>query len=423
MRPGKYSSYARILFLYLFLNILHNMGWWNYRQMIKASKGIKAAQKDWLMRAMKRRKGTAFGKDHGFDTMKSVEDFRSKIPVTEYDFYRPYAERVAGGEENVLDPAKTVYIILTSGTTGNNKKFPMSKAGFWELFMLAGSLPLYITSRKYRSSLTLKKMLMCFVFPNVVKNESGLRMGALSGCNEYDPGYCTPFYAIKEIKSEPVIMYIHAVFGLLHDDLEQIYFNFVTLARSFFMTLENHWQDIVEDIRTGTLSSDLDITPEMRSKLEKEMWANPTRAAELRQEFSKGFHNIIPRLWPQVHHISMISSGSLQTPSLTLQKKYFPGVPVWDMLHGASEGYYGVCVDPGKLVTTYTMLPHNAFYEFIPLEYMEKPDIKPKLIHEVRVDVNVRHVSPRCGVACLWFATEIGITSLRPRIPVATTTP
>ncbi|XP_064640676.1 uncharacterized protein LOC135495730 [Lineus longissimus] len=384
-RPSDYMSYSETFRFYLINRILYFLGWWSYRNLLRASKAVKTAQKDWLLWTLQKNKGTAFGKDHGFDAINSVEAFRSKFPISGYDLYREYAERATNGEENVLLPEKPVYVILTTGTTGSNKKFLLTYAGVWSFFKNHLSLMTYTTRKKDPTAFTVKKRLLAWVRNANTMTKNGLRMGLASACNIKDPGSCTPNIAFNEIKNEEVIMYIHAVFGLLRDDIEHI--ELVFQGRAFFITLETRWKDIVEDIRTGTLRSDLDLTTEVRQNLQSKIWANPIRAARLRQEFSKGFDNIVPRVWPKVHHVEMLASGSLLTPSQALQNKYFPGVPVWNLSHASSEGTHGICMEPGDILTTYfTMLPHIAFYEFIPVEDIEEPQPKTKLINELELN-------------------------------------
>src|SRR5947207_5496533 len=46
--------------------------------------------------------GTAFGRDHRFDAVRSVADFRRQLPVAGYDYFEPYLARVRRGETGAL---------------------------------------------------------------------------------------------------------------------------------------------------------------------------------------------------------------------------------------------------------------------------------------------------------------------------------
>ncbi len=69
---------------------------------------------------------TAFGKDHGFNTIKSYEDFRHNIPINDYEGWRSYFDRVKEGEENIMWPGQPKYFAKTSGTTSGTKFIPIT---------------------------------------------------------------------------------------------------------------------------------------------------------------------------------------------------------------------------------------------------------------------------------------------------------
>ena len=43
-----------------------------------------------------------FGRDHGFDSMRGVEDFRDRIPIAGYEYFEPYIEKLAQGRNASL---------------------------------------------------------------------------------------------------------------------------------------------------------------------------------------------------------------------------------------------------------------------------------------------------------------------------------
>jgi len=74
-----------------------------------------------------RAKNTDFGKAHHFGQIKTYEDFKKLVPISDYEDLRPWIERVSQGEENVLWPGKPIYLTKTSGTTSGVKYIPISK--------------------------------------------------------------------------------------------------------------------------------------------------------------------------------------------------------------------------------------------------------------------------------------------------------
>lgn len=70
---------------------------------------------------------TAFGKDHCFETIRSYEDYKSAVPLRDYEALKPYIERALEGEKDVLWKGLPLYFCKTSGTTSGTKYIPITK--------------------------------------------------------------------------------------------------------------------------------------------------------------------------------------------------------------------------------------------------------------------------------------------------------
>ncbi len=70
---------------------------------------------------------TDFGKDHGFQNIKTHADFVENVPIRDYEKLKTYVDRVVEGEKNILWPGKPLYFAKTSGTTSGVKYIPLTK--------------------------------------------------------------------------------------------------------------------------------------------------------------------------------------------------------------------------------------------------------------------------------------------------------
>ena len=70
---------------------------------------------------------TQFGKDHGFDEIRSASDFAKQVPIRDYEGLKPYVEKIIAGHSDVLWKGKPTYFAKTSGTTSGVKYIPISK--------------------------------------------------------------------------------------------------------------------------------------------------------------------------------------------------------------------------------------------------------------------------------------------------------
>lgn len=95
---------------------------------------------------------------------------------------------------------------------------------------------------------------------------------------------------------------------------------------------------MVEDIERGKVSSALTLEPSLRSRLEALMKPDPVRAAQLRSHFQDGFRGIARRLWPHLHLVLAVDSGSNQIYGEMLRENYGQGVPFYSPFYAATEG-------------------------------------------------------------------------------------
>ncbi len=84
-------------------------------------------QQDIFKNLIKSAKNTLFGKDHGFETIQTYDDFKKQVPIRDYEQIKPYIEKIKEGRQNVLWKGKPIYFAKTSGTTSGVKYIPITK--------------------------------------------------------------------------------------------------------------------------------------------------------------------------------------------------------------------------------------------------------------------------------------------------------
>jgi hypothetical protein len=132
---------------------------------------------------------TAFGKDHGFSSIKSHEDFEAKVPVRDYEQLKNYVDRVVEGEENVLWPGKPLYFAKTSGTTSGAKYIPLTKESMPYHIKAARNAILEYIHETGNAEFVDGKMIFLQGSP-VLQEKNGIKLGRLSGIvAHYVPAY------------------------------------------------------------------------------------------------------------------------------------------------------------------------------------------------------------------------------------------
>ena len=134
-------------------------------------------------------KNTAFGSDHEFESIESYEDFKSKVPIRDYEGLRSYVDRIREGESNVLWKGQPLYFAKTSGTTSGAKYIPISKESMpYHIEAAKEALLLYIAETG-KADFVGGKMIFLQGSPEIdVVN--GVKSGRLSGiAAHYVPKY------------------------------------------------------------------------------------------------------------------------------------------------------------------------------------------------------------------------------------------
>ncbi len=70
---------------------------------------------------------TSFGREHGLAEVRTPAALARALPVRDYEDLRPYIEQIKEGGANVLWPGRPAYFAKTSGTTSGVKYIPMSR--------------------------------------------------------------------------------------------------------------------------------------------------------------------------------------------------------------------------------------------------------------------------------------------------------
>lgn len=153
---------------------------WVNRQVLRWKNNPIAAQDKVFFALLNKAKLTAFGQDHGFETIQTYQDFKKSVPIRDYEQLRPYIERVAAGEANVLWPGKPLYFAKTSGTTSGVKYIPISKESMPEHIKAARNALLGYIHESGDTSFVNGKMIFLQGSP-VLEKKSGIDTGRLSG--------------------------------------------------------------------------------------------------------------------------------------------------------------------------------------------------------------------------------------------------
>ncbi len=344
----------------------------------KSIKDLEAASKDpmgtnekLLMEILKRNKDTEYGKLHGFADIHSVEEFRANVPLSTYDDFAPYIERLKEGEENLLTKSKVIGYSRTSGSSGVPKYIPATNESLsaytkytWTRALALAALKLESEGKRYKSGRGLySSPAMNTFLPNGLPCSNIAEIGARHFGVIYPYILTLPTGKLFDMHDGDYL-YNMFRFALMDEDTSFIFSVFYSINVSQMSYLEKNWRVIVDDIAFGTINESIDMKPELREKLLKHIKPMPRRAIYLRKQFEQGFDStLLKRLWPNLCMMSGIGSASFKS-SADRVRKTAGNVPLDFSIYGASEGLVAACyeLENDKM----QLLTDSCFYEFIP---------------------------------------------------------
>ena len=310
--------------------------------------------------------GTAFGKDYGFNKIKTHADYVRAVPVRDYEGLAAYFNRVKQGEENVLWPGKPLYLAKTSGTTSGTKYIPITRDSISNHINGAKDALLNYIYETGNSAFLDGKLIFLSGSP-VLEEVGGIKTGRLSGIsNHHVPAYLRtnqlPSYATNCIEDWEA-----KLDAVIEETLNQR----MTLISGIPPWVQMYFDRIVA--RTGKPIKD--VFPDFSLFVYGGVNFEPYRA-KLFQTIGKPVDSI----------------------------ELFP----------ASEGFFAyqnAQDDPGLLL----LLNSGIFYEFIPATEYFNPNPTYLTIGQVEIGVNYALVvSSNAGLWRYSLGDTVKFTSLRP---------
>lgn len=330
-------------------------------------------QKEVLSKLISTAKNTEFGKKHDFESIKTLGDFKAKVPLANYETLFPYIERLMKGEQKILWPSEIKWFAKSSGTTAARSKFiPVSQEALDDCHYKGG-----------------KDMISIYVnnFPDTkVFTGKTLAIGGSHQINTLDKNSNSRYGDVSAVIMKNLPFWAQ-----------------MTRTPSLETALMENWDEKVKKMARETATENVtNIT------------GIPTYAIVLIEEILKntGASNIL-EVWP---NLELFVHGAVAfTPYKELFKKLIPN-PAMRYLetYNATEGFFGIQDRPGS-DDMLLMLDYGVFYEFIPMEFFN--DDEPKAIGLDEVEVGKSYaivISTNSGLWRYVIGDTVKFTTLAP---------
>lgn len=355
-----------------------------------ASRFPKQASARTLRRILRLSAGTVYGREHHFASISKARKpeqlfrlYEKSVQTAEFEAFRPYVERHKKGERNVLIPGKPLMYATTSGTTSQPKWIPISTTYMTDVYKSMSHIWLDNFGRLR------PKFLSGGLVVSVAKvvegyAEDGTIFGSVSGVTARElPGFIRERFVtpseVYDIKDYTARYYTMMRLAIAHSVTYIVAPNPSTIME-LVHNAEEYFDDYIDDIEKGTLSSEFDIPEEIRAALAPKLKADPQRADFLRK--IKAEHPVpkIKHWWPELQFLSSWKCGNTAIAAAKVSEQLPECCCYQELGFFASECRFGLVLDQG--IDT-TLFPHYHFYEFVEESELDKPDPRFFRLHEL----------------------------------------
>ena len=309
---------------------------------------------------------TEFGKEHGFENIKTHADFVKQVPIRDYEDFKSYIEKIKLGKHNILWKGQPIYFAKTSGTTSGIKYIPITK----------DSIPNHIN--------TARNALLCYMAQTGNSSFSDGKLIFLSGSPELERVGGIPTGRLSGIVNHHVPRYLRS-----------------NQLPSFETNCINDWEEKLQKIVEETIDENMTLISGIPPWIQ--MYFD-----ELEKRKGKKIKEIFP-------NFSVLVQGGVNFEPYKAGLFESIGKPVDIIeLYPASEGFFAFQdsrKEEGLLLNT----DSGIFYEFVPADEIEKENPARLTLKEVELNKNyVIVISSNAGLWAYNMGDTIKFVSLNP---------
>ncbi len=283
-----------------------------------------------LQRLLHKAQHTAWGRDHGFGSITSYEQFAASSPVNTYEELKGFIDRMRQGERDVLWPGLVKWYAKSSGTTNDKSKFiPVSADGLRDTHYSGGTDAVVLHLHNTPDSR--------------IFDGKALILGG-----SHAPNYNLPHSLVGDL-SAILIENINPLVNLLRVPKK---------STALLSDFEVKRDRIAREAIGQNVTNISGVPSWMLSVL--------TRVMELTGK------EHLEEVWPNLEEI--FNGGVAFTPYSEQYKRLITSPKMnYRETYNASEGFFGLQDDPADLAML-LMIDYGVFYEFIPMDELEKPN-------------------------------------------------
>jgi GH3 auxin-responsive promoter len=354
-----------------------------YERFRADAQNARAVQDRLLQSLIRDSQDSDFGRAHRFADIKTYDDFIERVPILPYEYLAPWVEKVMAGDTGAMfGRHRRVHMFaMTSGTVGKPKFVPVTdrfirdQRDGWNTFGIKALLD--------HPSAILKPILQITSPMDEQRTSSGTCCGAITGLMAANQKRLVRKYYVAPLPVAYIPDTLARRYTIMRLAMPADVGWIVTASPATVLQLakigESHAEDLIRDIRDGTLSDSMEIPDSVRDALKPRLSPDAKSANKLaRLRESSG--TLRPH---QYWNLGFLANWTGGTMGLHLNEfpKYFGDTPVRDIGLIATEGRMSIPFDDRTPAGACTV--SSVFFEFVPAEEYGRENPTVLRIHEV----------------------------------------
>lgn len=355
---------------------------------LKAAEDGIGQQRQTLDRVLGLNAESDFSRERGLSPGMTVADFRRAVPVSDFETYRPYVERLKLGDSKALlgRRNKLLMFTLSSGTTAESKFIPITDA-FLADYRRGWSM-WGIRAFDAHPSIHRLDIVQLSSDYDQFRTAGGIPCGNISGLvSAMQSPIVRSMYTIpQEVMKigEPDAKYYTA----LRLSVANPYIGLVMTANPSTLVhlgkmVDHEKESLIRDLADGTLHVADHLPTSVRKSLLRRCRKDTARAQELEALVHQHGRLAPEHIWPELALVAVWTGGSAGA-YLSAMRRYFGNVPVRDHGLSASEGRMTIPFQDG--IPDGLLDVDSHFFEFIPEAEYESEQPVVLQAHELEVD-------------------------------------
>ncbi|MCP4132050.1 MAG: GH3 auxin-responsive promoter family protein [bacterium] len=337
------------------------------KRFFKEARSVQKSQEKILFSILEKNSRSQYGEKYNFSSIGSVKEFQEAVPVSDYEDYVPYIDKISHGESNILTTEEITMFELSSGSTSASKYIPYTKS-LKEEFRNGIKAWIYNLYTNHKKLSWGSSYWSITPVSNTNKETPGGVPIGFEEDSEYF-GFIEQFLLNKLFSAPAELKHIEDMNAFKYTTvlfmLKQRHLTLISVWNPTFLTLLlepfDRWKDtLVQDLENGTISPpEGTIDPAVLKKLTKKLGKNTKRARELKELLAQ--KALFTDIWPNLALISCWTSGNTKA-YIPRINELFPGITIQGKGLLATEAFvsFPVAGYEGSVLSA-----RSHFFEFI----------------------------------------------------------